>query len=59
MNIGDTVKINAPGLPGNGLTGKIVGKHSDHFQIDVGPDFYKNPMIPADKLRLIKSRKPV
>lgn len=51
---GDTVKINAPGLPGHGSTGKVLGMHGDHFQIQSGPNDNKNYMHPASRLTLVK-----
>lgn len=54
IKIGDTVKINAPGLPGNGKTGKVLGIHRDHYQIESGPNEHKNYMHPASRLTVVR-----
>lgn len=51
---GDIVKIHAPGLPGHTKTGKILSSHGNHFQIESGPNEYKNYMHPANRLTLVK-----
>jgi hypothetical protein len=51
---GDIVKIHAPGLPGNGKTGRVLSSHGDHFQIESGPNEHKNYMHPASRLTIVK-----
>jgi hypothetical protein len=57
VKIGDTVRIHAPGLPGHGKSGRVLGVHRDHYQIESGPNDHKNYMHPASRLTVIRARK--
>ena len=56
VQVGDIVKIHAPGIRGHGETGRVLSKRDGHVQVQSGPNENTNYMIPESKVRVVKRK---